>query len=342
MAPSAVRRRRDEPGSREERTIGTPGLGKRLVSGFSLALSVVALLALDGWLAASSSSLPPSPGPGDSLVHALCNGAISTAIVLVFAMLATRELLRFAVHTGDCRPFSGVAYFFGAGLVLGPFAALNLPHSSGAHDESWGMFWIALALAIAFLLQTYYRRAERAMVNLASTIFIIFYAGGLAGFMTKLRVEVGGVQGMALLLFSIFVVKMTDVGAYFVGTFLGRNKMIEWLSPKKTWEGLVGGVVVAVGCAVGIGLWLQTQGLLQLPDQGLLSAPGGLLLFGVLMAAGSVAGDLFASLLKRDAAMKDSGHSIPGMGGILDVLDSPLLAAPIAWFFWTRIVPQGG
>lgn len=62
-----------------------------------------------------------------------------------------------------------------------------------------------------------------------------------------------------------------------------------------------------------------------------------LLLLGVLLGIFSVAGDLCASLLKRDAAVKDSGATFPGLGGVLDVLDSPLLAAPVAWLFWTRI-----
>ena len=76
----------------------------------------------------------------------------------------------------------------------------------------------------------------------------------------------------------------------------------------------------------------------SLMSDGPLAYPWGFVWFGLLMGLLSVAGDLVASLLKRDAAVKDSGEVIPGMGGVLDILDSPLLAAPVAWFFWTRIV----
>jgi phosphatidate cytidylyltransferase len=175
------------------------------------------------------------------------------------------------------------------------------------------------------------------MVNVATMVFIMFYTGGLAGYMTKLRMEVGGQDGVAVLVFSIFLVKITDVGAYFSGRLLGRHKMIPWLSPKKTWEGLVGGIVLALLCAVAGGGWLRAAGALP-GAGGLVAAPWDLLILGGLMAAFSVAGDLCGSLLKRDADAKDSGRLLPGMGGMLDVLDSPLLAAPVAWFFWTRIV----
>jgi phosphatidate cytidylyltransferase len=129
---------------------------------------------------------------------------------------------------------------------------------------------------------------------------------------------------------------MTDTGAYFTGRWLGRHKLIPWLSPNKTWEGLAGGIVVALLCAVGVGYWLHAAQLAPRPPAGPLI--GWLALFGLLMAGLSVAGDLSASLLKRDAAVKDSGTALPGLGGILDVLDSPLLAAPVAWLFWTRFV----
>lgn len=306
-------------------------LRARLVSGFSLALLIFGLLLVDGQLATREAGASVSP-----LLRWAHNGLICTLIVLTFALLATRELIRFARATQHSNPFPKVAYFFAAGLVVGPFISFNLAASTPGHDESWGMMWLAIALACAFYLQAAYRRSEHAMVNLASTIFIIFYAGGLSGYMTKLRMEVGGNTGMVVLLFSMFIVKMTDVGAYFVGSAFGRHKLIEWLSPKKTWEGLFGGVAVAVLSSLAVGSWLHASGLARL-EGAWLAYPGGLIVLGVIMAAAAIAGDLFASLLKRDAMMKDSGHSIPGMGGILDVLDSPLLAAPLAWFFWTRL-----
>ncbi len=310
----------------------------RLIFGTMLALAVLGLLLLDGWLAGLT---PPDwslPGLGVNPGRWLCNGAVCTAVVLAFTLAATRELLRFAAATGHSRPLPLVTYVFGAGLALGPYVTFNLAPTARWHDESWGMFWLAVGLALAFYLQTARRRFEQAMVNLSATLFITFYGGGLAGYMTKLRMEVGGQQGVLLLLFSIFVVKMTDVGAFAIGSLFGRHKLIVWLSPGKTWEGLIGGATVALLCALGVGHWLHRSGVATLRDADF-GHLAWLLVFGVLMAVHAVAGDLFASLLKRDADVKDSGRSIPGMGGILDVLDSPLLAAPAAWFFWTRLAP---
>jgi phosphatidate cytidylyltransferase len=122
---------------------------------------------------------------------------------------------------------------------------------------------------------------------------------------------------------------------------VGRNKLIEWLSPKKTWEGFAGGLATAIATAVIAGGWLHSAGVIALPD-GWLGFPWGLVLFGLVMGIVSTAGDLCASLLKRDAAVKDSSQMIPGMGGVLDIFDSPLLTAPVAWFFWTRVMQAGG
>ena len=142
---------------------------------------------------------------------------------------------------------------------------------------------------------------------------------------------------MLILLFSVFLVKINDVGAFFTGQAFGKHKLIPWLSPKKTWEGFVGGVLVTIVGAVGVGSWLHRAGVTTLGD-GPFAYPWALVWLGVLMAILSVAGDLVASMLKRDAAVKDSAQAIPGMGGVLDIFDSPLLAAPAAWFFWTRLV----
>lgn len=307
----------------------------RLIFGTLLALAVIGVTVLDGAVSAM-------PGPGwrcfgVSLDHWLLNGALSTLLVLCLAALAVREMLRLARHLGYT-PLRFEAYVFAGGLVIGPYVSFNVARSGALYDESWGMLWLALALAVAFLAQAVRRGTERVMGNLATTLLIIVYAGGLLGFMTKLRMEVSGPAGAALLLFSMFIIKMTDVGAYFAGLAFGRHRAVPWLSPKKTWEGFAGGIVTAVLCAVFVGGALAPAEWLS-AHRGALAAPGAMFAFGLVMAAFSIAGDLAESLLKRDAAMKDSGTAIPGMGGFLDVLDSAMLAAPAAWFFWTRISP---
>ena len=308
---------------------------KRLLVGIPLALLIIALLLVDAWLSARPAPQWRVPLLGHNLAAWLTNGALCAAIVLVLTVAATHELVRLAQARGY-RPFGRTAQFFAAVLVLGPYISFNVQDVTGGYDESWGLLWMAFAVAFAFLQQAWRHRTTNAMENLAITLFIIFYAGGLAGFMTKLRMEVGAAAGVAVLLFSFFLVKMTDTGAYFTGRLLGRHKMIEWLSPKKTWEGFVGGMLVTVICALAIGHWLHASGIARIGER-YVSHYVALGLLGVLLGLFSAAGDLCASLLKRDAAVKDSGDALPGLGGVLDVFDSPLLAAPVAWLFWTRL-----
>src|SRR5262249_42312432 len=125
-----------------------------------------------------------------------------------------------------------------------------------------------------------------------------------------------------ILALTIFVPKAGDIGAFFTGTFLGKHKMTPTLSPKKTWEGFAGGLVASVLAAVGLGQ------ILPVFRHGMLGAAA----VGVVVAG--VLGDLAESLIKRDCQTKDAAKSIPGFGGLLDVIDSVLFAAPVAyvWF----------
>jgi len=309
-------------------------LRQRIISGTLLAAALTALMLLDGWL--SSRPAPQWRIGSVNLGHWLCNGAVCTLLLLILSALAAAEVTRLVRRLGYY-PNRAVVQSFAAGLVLGPYLWFNLRQEADWYDESWGMLWVAIGLGLAFLIQAVRRGTQHATLNVAAALFVIVYTGGLAGYMTRLRMEVGGWQGVTLLLFSVFLVKMADVGAFFAGVRLGRHKLIPWLSPNKTWEGFVGGVATTVFCAYAVGSYLHGAGLARLPD-GPLAYPWGLVWFGLLMALFSAAGDLAASLLKRDAQVKDSGALIPGMGGVLDMLDSPLLAAPVAWFFWTRLV----
>ena len=130
-----------------------------------------------------------------------------------------------------------------------------------------------------------------------------------------------------MVLMILVVVKSTDIGAYFGGRALGRHKLIPWLSPGKTWEGLLCGVLTAgvVGALIGR----------TLPHHGMALPPWLGFIFGVVIGAIGQAGDLLESLMKRDAEVKDSGRLIPGFGGILDVIDSPLFAAPFAYLLFS-------
>lgn len=305
-------------------------LRQRLISGTLLVVGLVGLMVLDGLLSAL---------PASGAVYWLTHGAICTLLVTLITLGVVRELLALAAALGY-RPLRFETYVFAASLALGPWIGFNLQRTSAwyGQDESWGMLWLTIALGYCFCAQAVRRGTRGAIVNIAITLLYIFLAGGLAGYMTRLRMEVGGPEGAAILVFSMLVAKLTDIGAYFTGLLAGRHKLVPWLSPKKTWEGFFGGVLTATLGSLGLGLLLDQVGLVRF-DHLRISTPLALTLFGLLMAAFATAGDLAESLIKRDAQVKDSGDSVPGMGGVLDVADSALLAAPVAWFYWLRLVP---
>lgn len=175
------------------------------------------------------------------------------------------------------------------------------------------------------------RQVENAIPVMAGTVLATLYLGGQGWFLMALRVKEGrmidgvpAVEGTTMTVVMILLtVKFTDIGAYFGGRALGRHKLIPWLSPGKTWEGLVCGVLTA-----GI------IGMLCAPLMVNLSVAKGLI-FGILIGAVGQLGDLLESMMKRDAQVKDSGRLIPGFGGLLDVIDSPLLAAPFAYLVFS-------
>jgi phosphatidate cytidylyltransferase len=130
-----------------------------------------------------------------------------------------------------------------------------------------------------------------------------------------------------ILVMVLLVVKATDIGAFFGGRAIGRHKLIPWLSPGKTWEGLICGVLFSALVGALLARYIG------LPDFRLTWWKG--LIFGAVLGGIGQAGDLLESLMKRDAEVKDSGALVPGFGGILDIIDSPLLAAPFAYLMFS-------
>ena len=156
------------------------------------------------------------------------------------------------------------------------------------------------------------------------------YLGLMFGFVLAIRRE----HSVWVLLWIILVTKSADIGAFATGKLIGRHKLILWLSPGKTWEGLIGGVVLAAAVGAAGLAALKSWGLT--PQETLPPAWTGAAA-GVLFGLTGVLGDLIASLFKRDAGLKDASHVLPGFGGVLDVLDSALLVAPVA-YWWVQLV----
>ena len=186
---------------------------------------------------------------------------------------------------------------------------------------------IAFGVLIAFVGEMLrFKLPGGHMINLSGAVFAIVYIGLLGSFMVLLRVAYGvmAVFSMAL------ITKMCDVGAYTVGRLVGRHKMAPSLSPGKTIEGGIGGMCFAVLAA-----WFSTSVLFPLAT----GAPSkttwiGVVIYGLSVGLAGALGDLAESLIKRDVSRKDSGVNVPGFGGFLDIFDSLLLAAPVAFGLW--------
>lgn len=182
---------------------------------------------------------------------------------------------------------------------------------------------LAVVLVLGFIDACGGRRTKGVVLEVAGTLYAVLYAGGLMGFWLMLRQDVGAWVIMG----AVLTVKVADIGAYAVGCSVGRTRLIPWLSPKKTWEGLVGGIACATLAGILLALWSR-----DLPggDGGVPLLQG--LLFGFLAAWVGLIGDLMASAMKRDARIKDSSRILPGLGGLIDTLDSLLVAGPLAWW----------
>ncbi len=208
----------------------------------------------------------------------------------------------------------------------------NWPAHLLGSDRSDPWHWIlgayVGAMLVAFLVEMACFQAPGGVVmRLALSLWIVAYLGLLPSFLFQLRWlpgeagSSGAARGLAALLLAIFIPKVCDIGAYFTGRFLGRHRMTPLLSPKKTWEGFLGGLGLAALLAVGLNSWMPVV------PGGSLGAVG----FGVTVGLAGVLGDLAESLIKRDCRQKDASQVVPGFGGVLDVIDSILFAAPVAW-----------
>ena len=183
------------------------------------------------------------------------------------------------------------------------------------------------------VIHTRAERTEGAIHAAAASMFTFVYLGVLPGYLMAIR----SWHSAWTLIAIIAIIKACDIGAYFTGLAIGKHKLIYWLSPGKTWEGLIGGMVLSAVLAVSLasianhydvtGYWSRGRVFWQFDYPLWFVAVAGLLL-GLI----GQFGDLVASLFKRDAGIKDSGRVIPGFGGVLDVIDSPIVVAPFAYW----------
>jgi phosphatidate cytidylyltransferase len=259
-------------------------------------------------------------------------------VLLAVSILGTEEVLALFAAKGH-RPVAWVPYLGNVLITLAAclpmlfqLAGRTFPANSPLGPFGWPLVVLGLAAAAVLAAEMQrFKRPGRATVDAALGIFTLVYIGLLGSFLALLRQYDSNSWGMAALVSMLLVVKMADVGAYFCGKNLGRNKMAPILSPGKTWEGAIGGVLAAC-----LASWAFFQFLAPAMIGSTYEPPPlfASLAYGAILAFAGMLGDLAESLLKRDMERKDSSSWIPGLGGVLDIVDAILVAAPIAWLCW--------
>ncbi len=287
-------------------------------------------------------------------------GSVLPMVFAVLAFGAAVELSRLAKSAG-LRPQVRWAVFWSVALMLAPWfiSGILLPRypSSGAQ---WELAAVALAIGGTVVGVLPRRDFSGALADVAATWAIIIYAGFLPSFALQLRCHqfLHGPDGAWLILIVLTVVKVSDIGAFFIGSAVGTHKLVPWISPKKTVEGAIGGILCSV--TVALLFWYAFEwahpgmtvpdGSGTAPDEFVplmhtmteifhaLTVPQ-VVIFGILMSVSGQLGDLLESVFKRAAKAKDSAKLLPAFGGVLDIIDSPVLAVPVAWFLLTCLWP---
>ena len=265
-------------------------------------------------------------------------------LALLLAVLGTQELLSLWSARPQ-RPLGWAVYVGNVLIVLANLGAIWKPAMFGQ------LGWPAIGFALALILVLWgemarYTGPGGVAERLGLASFALAYVGLLLSFLVQLRLlGPGSSWGLAALASLVLIVKSSDIGAYTVGRLIGRHKMAPVLSPGKTLEGAAGAFGAALLAAWVSQRWLipgmigaeaDTAGANTASSTHFSAVPAwGWIVAGLSLCLVGIVGDLAESLLKRDAGRKDSSTWMPGFGGVLDLIDSLLLTAPIAYLLWS-------
>lgn len=284
----------------------------RILMGIILIVSLVGLMLLDLRFA-----------PWYPLLYAIC---------MTGSQLAVKELNQILCILEKPRR---IALHILVGLIITSNWLPHLPCQSMFTNVDTarvvGGFFVASILALMTLELRSFQNDGTNSGRVLKAIFTIVYLGLLPSFLIQIRWITSHIHhlpstGLLCLGATITCTKCADIGAYFTGRLIGKTPMAPLLSPKKTLEGLAGGLALSTVAAC---LWYRF-----LPETPFCCTSGAAL-FGFCVGGTGVMGDLFESMLKRDSGIKDASSLLPGFGGCLDVLDSLLVAGPIAWLFFS-------
>lgn len=321
-------------------------MGYRIFYGAVVLIALYSLFWLDVAIAYYCVDLT---GPFGSLLR---RGSIIPIFILLLLLRAGVELDTMMRSKG-ANPHSLFAYLMIGILYLTPWFCSAGWLGSGPNqreDFYWMVIWLVITVIGTGMLTVARQKPEGSFRDVGATLMIILYLGFMGSFTLLLRSgqDLPTEKGAWLLLVVVMVTKVSDIGAYFAGSTLGKHKLVPKISPGKTVEGAIGGIMASALMAIFVA---KTSSLFHATDfsnhSGSLvehATQAGMLaestvlpiiragIFGVAISVAGQIGDLFESCFKRDSGSKDSGKVIPRYGGILDLLDSPVLAVPVAWF----------
>ena len=215
----------------------------------------------------------------------------------------------------------GVRLFKPLGLLVGALIPITIYFRFSA-GEGWQFLFIVIALFMLFLLELRKKDAHQPILSISATVFGVIYISWCFSFVIRIR-QLS--EGAMLVGFLILVTKSSDIGAYLWGKKFGRTPLIQRISPKKSLEGSMGGFFTSLGVGIIFSLFIQSINFWEK------------FFLVVILAIVAQLGDLFESLIKRDCRVKDSGKLLPGMGGILDVMDSLIFTAPTFYLYITMM-----
>ena len=267
----------------------------------------VGLILLDGHLDGSLSSQKP-----DCKIQ----GTILAIFLLLIAIPANIELAKLIKSTG-AKVFLPITIPCSILLADGWYAAQFFPNKFQAAIIIFSLT-ICLGTLAIFLWQGLKFAFANAFANIGANLLTIMYLGALSGFVVAFRTDFGAIA----FLMYIFTVKSSDIGAYTLGRICGKHKFSPIISPKKTWEGMLGACILA---AIVSSLFAERFDIMPIWQA---------ILFGIIFAFAGQLGDLAESMLKRAAEQKDSSNVVPGFGGVLDIIDSPLATGVLAYLFF--------
>ena len=253
--------------------------------------------------------------------------------------LAVSGMLEFygLVRKRDLVCFKGWGIFAGVLLMVGTFLHLTGhigTQGSPARVNDFETSFLILFVLGLCLRQFFSKSNTAGILAISTTLFGLMYVPWLLNFIQKIQFFAFPAPfantGKIYVLYFILVTKFSDSGAYAIGSLIGKHKMIPRISPGKTWEGFGGAILVSTGASVLFAHFFKGQMFGMTTQHAII--------IGVILSVSAVVGDLIESLFKREAGVKDSGKLFPGIGGILDLLDSLLFNAPIMYLYLRHVL----